>query len=258
MLYLLHLKCFLSGQCDSLHNAWCPVKKTSGAYWNSSNHHREVNQTFPHLFPSQLPCQRQRKGVRNTFWLLDPQCLQLSARPYSRTNKCRQGSLWPTFPPSHRELCHCETATEFQLHKDDKRELRQPHAVWLTLTQQLLPWHPCPLPGSLRCARLQLLQGAEVQLSRAAWHQPTHLPSVSSSFPSWTAWKTIPNLLHWGFLHTLSAFEDLLQCWDHCCLPAAWHGNDCALTLMPNQLLKEERFGLCQVGLRRNSLPWEQ
>lgn len=137
-----------------------------------------------------------------------PPALSTALQPYKQMPA---GQSVTYFPSLHGELCHCETATEFRLHNDDKRELRRPHAVWLTLTQQLLPWHPCLLPGSLRRARLQLLQGAEVQLPRTAWQQPTRLPrsSVPPSSPSGTAWKTIPKSLLWSFLHTLSAFEDL-------------------------------------------------
>lgn len=86
-----------------------------------------------------------------------------SASPTAIQTKRQQGSLWPTFPPLHGILCHCETATEFQLHNDDERDLKQPHAVQLTERWQPLPWHPCLLPGRLCCTRLQLPRGAEVQ-----------------------------------------------------------------------------------------------
>lgn len=232
------------GSPTSLCEAWCPdISKTFGPYWNSSNHSRPANQTFQHLFPVNSHFRvRQRKRVRNTFWLLDPQCLQLPARPYSRTNKCRQGSLWPTFPPSHRELCHCETATEFQLHSNDKRELRQPHAVWLTLTQWLLPWHPCPLPGSLCRARLQLLQGAEVQLSRTAWQQPAHLPRTSAS-PS--SPQELPRKLPLSYCSEVSctpslplkAFTVLRPLLPPCCLAWKWLSHYINATTSPESQL---------------------
>lgn len=126
------------------------------------------------------------KGWETHSGCLDPQSLQLSAQPYSRTNKCQQGSLWPTFPTSHGELCHCETATEFQLHNDDKRELRQPHAVWLTVTQWLLPWHPCLLPGSLHRASSSCCKGLRYSPPGQNGSNPLTTPrtAVSPSFPS--------------------------------------------------------------------------
>ena len=159
------------GNLNSLHNAWCPVTaKTSAPYWSINNKNREANKAFQHLFPSQLPCQKQGhegKGQETHLGWLDPWCLQLSTRACRRTNKCWQGSRWPTFPPSHGVLCHCETATEFQLHNKDERDFKRPNAAWLTVQWQPLPWHPCLLPESLRRAQLELLHGAEVQPPRA-------------------------------------------------------------------------------------------
>lgn len=147
--------------------------KTSGHYWNINNDSREVNKTFQHLLPSQLPCQKQGckwKGGETHSGCLDPWCLQLSTQPCSHTNKCRQGSLWPSFPPSHGVLCHCETATEFQLHNDDERDFKRPHAVRLMVRRQPLSRCPCLLrePPPRRAPAATWGRGAALRGSTAA------------------------------------------------------------------------------------------
>lgn len=188
---------------NSLHNSWCPVlPKPSGPYWNSNNDSREINKTFQHLSPIQIPCQKQGhkgKGWEMHSGWLGPCCLQLPTQPCRHTNKHHQGSLWPTFPTSHGVLCHCETATGFQLHKDDKKGFKQPPAVRLTVRGQPLP--------QLHAFCQEPPHGAEVQLTQ----QPTHIPRtvLSPSFSSRSAKRTIPEWLHWSFLHILSAFEEV-------------------------------------------------
>lgn len=110
--------------------------------------------------------------------------------PTDIQTKHRQGSLWPTFPPSHRVLCHCETATEFQLHNDDERDFKRSHTVRLTVQWQPLPsvhafcQGASAVPGS-SCHTGQRCSPPGRHGSRFT-QQPIHVPrtAVSPSFPT--------------------------------------------------------------------------